>query len=472
MSKPKTLNQEQLLRILDQSFDEIFVTDAKGFVVYVNSSCTNHYGQCAEEMVGQSSKEMTEQNFWGPRLSPLVQQYKKRLTMRQLSCTGITMLTTATPVFDKNGDVEFVIENVRNITDGCGLKEEEKQTKEFLNTMAESFEEEKTDEFTIENYIARSKVMRDIIKMSWRIASVNSNVLITGESGTGKSAIARYIHSRSPRKDNPFIEINCAALPESLIESELFGYVRGAFSGAVAKGKPGLIQTAEKGTLFLDEIGELPLSVQAKLLHFIQNATYFEIGGIREKRADCRIIAATNQNLEDMVERGNFRRDLYYRLKVFEIMIPPLTQRHEDVVPLITFYLDKFNHKYKLQQQFSPGCISLLARYNWPGNIRELSNVIEQLVVMTPEGMITEKHLPALIRKTSETENTHPLTIDVDNITLSYGDRFHWAQKRADEVCGEIIRELFKELKSSRKVAAALNISQSTAYRYIQKYCK
>lgn len=472
------LSYEELLRILDHSFDEILVFDSEGNVVYVNASCMNHYGKQAEDMLGKLSKELVEQNLWGPRLSPLSQQYKKRLTMEQMSCTGVKLLTTATPIFNENGEIEYIIENVRDITEGHGLKEELEVSRDFLAEVTDYVVRQRTEEFTIRNFVAKSDIMQEIIKKSWRIAEVNSNVLITGESGTGKGVIARYIHDCSPRKRGSFVGINCAALPESLIESELFGYRKGAFSGAASKGKIGLIRTAEKGTLFLDEIGELPLSVQAKLLHFIQDGTYFEVGGTQERQADCRIIAATNRDLRHMVEQGKFREDLYYRLKVFEISIPPLSERVDDIIPLINFFLQKYNGKYELNQQLSKESIDLLVNYHWPGNVRELANVIEQVVVMSTRGTITPQDLPINIRQneeshiTSSEKSTNSSDSEEMSDHPSCYQRFCRCQEQADAIKRDIIRQLYKELGSSRKVAKELHISQSTAYRYIQSYCK
>ncbi|HMM05424.1 MAG TPA: sigma 54-interacting transcriptional regulator [Clostridiales bacterium] len=471
MENVTNLSREDLLRILNQSFDQIFITDAEGVVVYVNAACLNHYGQRPEKMIGKRSREMTEQNLWWPRLSPLAQRYKKRLTRKQISCTGVTMLTTASPVFNHKGEVDFVIENIRDVTKGRGIAEELEESEEFFKKIEACFDDQGEEELEISNFIAYSQVMRDIIRMARRIAEVNSNVLITGDSGTGKSVISRYIHDHSPRKGGPFIEINCAALPESLIESELFGYVRGAFSGAAKEGKKGLIRAAENGTLFLDEIGELPTAVQAKLLKFIQDSTYFEVGGTQEKHANCRIVAATNRNLPEMVDQGKFRQDLYYRLKVFEINIPPLIRRKEDIIPLLSFFLKKYNTKYDLDKQISMECVTLLNDYSWPGNVRELANTMEQLVVMSTEEIIAVKQLPSPVRNHQENDAEATSPMPVAATGLSYKDRYDGILATHKEQLKKLFASMYREFRSSRKIADVLKISQSSAYRALKKYC-
>lgn len=465
--KNAKLSPEELMRILKYSYDEIFITNADGIVVYVNDSCINHYGCPAEKMIGKRSAEMTEQNLWGPRLSLLAKKYKKVLTRKQTSCTGVVMLTTAIPIYGKNGEVEYVLENVRNITEGQGLKRDYEETELFFKNINKALDQEEKVDLKNTNIIAQSNAMRQIIKNARRMAEINSNILITGDSGAGKSLIAHYIHEKSQRHNGPFIEINCAALPESLVESELFGYTKGAFSGAVSQGKKGLIHAAENGTLFLDEIGELPYNIQAKLLHFIQEGKYFEVGGTTEKHSNCRIIAATNRNLQDMVENKSFRQDLYYRLKVFEIVIPPLSQRNEDVIPLIQFYLTKYNKKYDLHREISPHCIQLLAAYPWPGNVRELANTIEQIVVMSQDNLITENSLTALFQRIRQNiESTENYTI-----AQSYAEQADKIEQKAEEEFRKLYREMHRELGSSRKIAKALGISDSAAYRNLKKYC-
>lgn len=472
MEYTTNLSREDLLRIINHSFDEIFVTDANGVVVYVNAACVNHYGQRSEEMVGKHSREMTEQNLWWPRLSPLAQRYKKRLTRKQISCTGVTMLTTASPVFNHKGEVDYVIENIRNITKGCGILEELEESEAFFQKIEATLDDRDMEELVIDNFVAHSDVMQDIIKMSRRIAAVNSNVLITGDSGTGKSIISRFIHDRSPRKDGAFLEINCAALPESLIESELFGYVRGAFSGAASQGKKGLIRAADNGTLFLDEIGELPTAVQAKLLKFIQDGTYFEVGGTQEKHANCRIIAATNRDLPSMVKQGKFRQDLYYRLKVFEINIPPLAERRDDIIPLLSFFLKKYNTKYGFNKQMSVECVAVLGNYHWPGNVRELANTMEQFVVMSTEETITVNQLPRSIRNYQNNEAEEIQSTPTAVTSLSYKDRYDYLITNHEELLKKLFTAMYWEFGSSRKIADVLKISQSSAYRALKKYCR
>ncbi|MFB3925365.1 MAG: sigma-54-dependent transcriptional regulator [Syntrophales bacterium] len=241
--------------------------------------------------------------------------------------------------------------------------------------------------------------VRDYIK---KVAPTMTTVLITGETGTGKELIAHAVHRMSPRKSNPFIKINCAAIPEHLMESELFGYERGAFTGAVYK-KPGRFELAHKGTLFLDEIGEIPKAMQVKLLQVIQDQEFERVGGLRTIKVDVRLIAATNRNLLQDVKEGRFREDLFYRINVFPVHLPPLRERKEDIIPLVDFFLDKFNKKLsRTVRRADPAVTDLFLQYNWPGNIRELENLIERLVLMVQGDTITLVDIPNDLRTAAE----------------------------------------------------------------------
>ena len=241
--------------------------------------------------------------------------------------------------------------------------------------------------------IYRSNKMDKVIDLALRVAKVDSTILIEGESGVGKGVLVQFIHKNSLRYNKPFIKIDCGAIPETLLESELFGYEKGSFTGANTKGKIGLIQLADKGTLFLDEIGELPLNLQVKLLGVIQNKKLTRIGGTSSIPVDIRIIAATNRNLQNMVKEKKFREDLYYRLNVIPITIPPVRERTEDIPPLILHFLNMFNEKYNYSKKIHTNAMKILLNYNWPGNIREIENVIERLIVTTEEDYIDEKNV-------------------------------------------------------------------------------
>ncbi|MEZ0344539.1 MAG: sigma-54 dependent transcriptional regulator [Caldimicrobium sp.] len=246
---------------------------------------------------------------------------------------------------------------------------------------------------TPEGIIAESPAMKKILALVNKIAQTQAPVLITGESGTGKEVIAKLIHQVSPRSDGPFIKINCAAIPETLLEAELFGYEKGAFTGATQT-KPGLFELAEGGTLFLDEIGEMPLSLQAKLLRVLQDQTFRRLGSLKELKVNFRLITATNRNLEEMIEKALFREDLYWRLNVINIHIPPLRERKEDILPLTNFFIEKFNRKYgKKIQGISQETLSALYHHSFPGNVRELENRIERGIILAENEILTKEDL-------------------------------------------------------------------------------
>lgn len=276
------------------------------------------------------------------------------------------------------------------------------------------FKEEqlKREELTLElkghyrlpNIISVSERMQEIIKTCLKVSRSKATILLRGESGTGKELFAKAIHYESPRAKGPFIAVNCAAIPENLLEAELFGYERGAFTGAVVS-KPGKFELADKGTLFLDEIGDLSLQLQAKLLRVLQEQTFERLGGTKIIKVDVRVIAATNRDLEEMVKNSLFREDLYWRLNVVPLFIPPLRDRREDIPVLIEHFLNIFNKEYKKNISFTPEAIERLLKYSWPGNIRELQNTIERLVLLLENEKISEDDLPLLIKKEALTES-------------------------------------------------------------------
>lgn len=457
-ANPKTLDSKTLRKILDHSYDEIFVTDKNGITIYVNEACKRNYGAEPEKLIGQKAGQMAFEGFCFPPITPIILREKRRVTLEQETITGRKIVTTAEPVFDENGELELIIMNVRDIYQIDEIKHDLEKTLELVEKYKQEVEELRRREFQNEDLVARDKVMLELLELAQRIAPVDSNVLILGESGTGKGVLAKHIHKLSSRKNGPFININCAAIPDQLLESELFGYAPGTFTGADKKGKIGLIELAAGGTLFLDEIAEIPLSLQAKILHVIQEFKFSPVGGRESKKVDCRIITATNSDLAEAVKQGKFRGDLYFRLKVIELEMPPLRERKGDILPLIYFFLNKYDNKYKTAHQFAQDCLDVLFQYTWPGNIRELEHLVERLVVTTPGSIIKVTDLPKSFRNNLGGSATG---FDISDMSLTGA---------LTQVERTLVVEAYKRYKSTYKVAEALKISQSKAWRLIGKY--
>ncbi len=324
-----------------------------------------------------------------------------------------------------------------------------------LLTEVQQLQEELKEKYRFENIVGKSNEMMDVFSMALKVAPTDSTILISGESGTGKELIARAIHLNSRRKNRSFVTINCGALPENLQESELFGHVRGAFTGAI-RDKRGLFQEANGGTLFLDEIGETAQSTQVKLLRFLQDGEIRRVGENDPIHVDVRMLAATNQDIEKAIEEGRFREDLYYRLNVINIHMPPLRKRRDDIPLLINYFLEKnVTQKKKKIDSVSPDTMKILTGYHWPGNVRELENVMERAVILTNRNVIMAEDLPESIRATPsqgrEPEyDTEEKTLEEleKYYILKALDKFAWNQKKASEVLGISTTTLWRKLKS------------------------
>lgn len=452
------LDYRTLKKILDMSHDEIYVTDPNGKVLYVNQACERHYGAQPEEIIGKTPAEISQKRFWTPRVSPIVRDQKQSITLEQDTCLGKKLLTTATPVYDEDGKIALIIENSRDITEAEGIRHELKLSKQLLAKYKLEVEELRKKDRQVPDLIYKSKKMTNVVALAGRVAAINSTILILGESGTGKGVLAKYIHSQSKQNEGPFVSINCAAIPAELMESELFGYSSGSFTGASGKGKIGLFELANEGTLFLDEIAEIPLHLQAKLLHALHEKVYYPVGGRKEKAVNCRIIAATNKNLQIMVGKGEFRDDLYYRINVFEINIPPLRERVEDISPLVHNFILRYNTRHGFHRQISQRALDALVKYAWPGNVREMENTLERLVVMATSDLIDIQDLPDTIRNQTASE-LYPLS------------RQGSLDEAMEEVERKIITHAYEMYGSSYEVAKALKVSQSKANRLIRRYC-
>jgi len=311
----------------------------------------------------------------------------------------------------------------------------------------------------LSNIIVKSVEMERIIEMVVRVAQVDTTVLLLGESGVGKGMIAKLIHKHSDRSNGPFIRVDLAGIPDSLVESELFGYEKGAFTGAKTEGKPGFFELANKGTLFLDEIGEIPLGTQSKLLRFLEDHEIIRVGGTEPKEIDLRVIAATNKKIEEMVTSKTFRKDLYYRLNVVPIHIPPLRERRDDILPLIFHFLEQFNQSHRKKKNISPEAIETLLQYDFPGNIRELANLIERLVVVTEEDHIDARDLPGSVA--DYVSNAIPFSSSHENPPLKV------ALERYESM---IIENAIHKYGSQREAAKALKVDQGTISRKLRKH--
>jgi transcriptional regulator with PAS, ATPase and Fis domain len=437
---------QTLLKILDHSSDEIFVLDGKQQILYVNQVCERHYGLKPTDVIGKYNLELFEKGYWNPSIVPEVFRNKKPCYMKQKTYIGAELLTSAIPILNDTGEIELVV-----------ITSTETQTYKMIKANENAHESKSTHMNKSDRLITNSSKIKQILNFCEKVAPTDSTVLIQGESGTGKGVLAHFIHRLSKRANSPFLTINCAAIPEELLESELFGYAKGAFSGANSNGKPGLLEAANGGTVFLDEIGEMPLSLQAKLLQVIQDKQFIPVGSNEIKKVDIRIIAATNQNLIQMIHDKKFREDLFYRLNVIDIHLPPLRERKEDIIPLVYNFLYKFNEKYSENKVISEECLNILIHYSWPGNVRQLENLIERLVVVS-DSVIQVADLPELITDNVEQVAQLALPTSLD--------------EAVDETKRFLIRRSFQTYKSSRKVANDLGISQTKASKLIREYCE
>jgi len=450
---------KELNAIFESSYDGLYICDRTGKVTRVNTAWEKICGFRREMVMGKTAQELVAQGYYDKSAALLALNNKTvSTTMLKITSgpkTGQFIMATATPIFDEQGELCQVVVNVRDITELENLKSQLYESMELSRKYADELEEIRIQTYRTENFVAKSPAMQRIMDLVVRIAKVDSLVLLTGESGIGKEVVAKKIHQLSRRKNNSLIKINCGAIPENLLESELFGYEPGAFTGAKRDGKPGMFEMASGGTLFLDEIGDLPLSLQVKLLRALQEKEIIRVGGLKPIKVDTRIIAATNKDLYKMVSEGTFREDLFYRLNVVNIEIPPLRERKEDLIPLISCILRNLNNKYGMNKRLSPQVVNSLLAYNWPGNIRELENTLERLVVLTSEDEIRQEHLPDYLQNQQYPKAGEGITTLKDAV--------------ASVEC-KLLREAYRKYGTTRAMAKALAVNQSTIVRKMRQY--
>ena len=362
-----------------------------------------------------------------------------------------------------HGHAEFAIDLLRNnpaLRDILSARyEKNKKAKQAKSGLVpnDDLDSKLLGEIGLGNYVFESNEIKQLLRNALRVAQYDCTVLITGESGVGKEIFAQILHKGSGRCNSSLIKVNCGSIPRDLMEAELFGYEGGSFTGAKTQGKMGIFETAQSGTLFLDEIGELPISLQVKLLRAIQEKEIYRVGGTRPIRVDVRIIAATNKNLKVMVGEGVFREDLFYRLNVFPIHIPPLRSRSQDIIPLANFFLAKYNEKFKLKKKFEADALSCLMDYSWPGNIREMENMIQRVLITSTKDSISATDITDSINFESPQSGTAEK--DISSV-----------RRALDEKEYIILKEARSRYKSTREIARALKMSHTTLIRRLKKY--
>ena len=453
MSETVTLDQ-----IFDNSYDAIFVIDRFGKVLMSNRAASRMLQVDHEEIIGKNVRELVEKGVYRPSTALAAIESRTTVTGLVKTAHGLNLMSTSTPLFDEKGNITMVITNSRDKDSVdkfiAALEQERAKTDRYKNAVTY------LGDFNLDTkqLVAESASMRQILYKIESIAKTDSTIILFGESGTGKEVIARHIHRNSLRVREPFIPVNCAAIPNELMEAEFFGYMRGAFTGASSQGKPGLFELADKGTLFLDEIGEMPLSMQSKLLRVLESGEVQRVGGTSMQKVDVRLLSATNRDLKQMVNQKLFRGDLYYRLNVIPIQIPPLRTRPEDIIALSRCFLEEFNKKYGYAKVLSSQVLDVFLANNWPGNVRELRNTIERLVLTSPTDDLFFEEEPGLNAKESS-----PQPPEVDK---SYSGSLKSVLEAVEK---EYIRQVLAECRGKiAEAAKQLGIHRTVLYRKVQ----
>ena len=451
----KEMYEEHKL-ILDYIYDFISVADGEGNYLRLNKPCFEIFGVSEDEIIGVNASDIEKKGIVKATMTNAVINSNKEETMVQETSTGKKLLVTGIPIIEK-GRIKKVINISRDITDIENLNKRLKETTELLEWYrSEIYKKQEIMEVLVEGKSLLMKRIYDFIDM---VSNIDTTVLLSGETGTGKTSIAKIIHKRSKRAEKPFIHVNCGAIPDNLLESEFFGYVEGAFTGASRKGKKGYFEMANGGTIFLDEISEIPIHLQVKLLHALEESQIYRVGGVAQTKINVRIIAATNKDLQNMVREGRFREDLYYRLNVLSANIPSLRNRKEDLPDLVNHLLSKYNNKYSLNKKLSPKSYEIFLSYSWPGNIRELEHTIERLVITSSDSIINEKNVLNIIQKINDNK-----AVEVRDIIP--------LKEAVEETEKQLLIKAMEKYKTTRKASEALCIDQSTVVKKLQKLKK
>ena len=447
----------ELEAIFESSFDGLYITDGRANTIRVNSAYERITGLKREDLIGRNMVDLVREGVFDHSATIDVLEQRSQVTIIQKIMGDKHLLVTGTPIFDDENGIALVVTNVRDITLLNELKAQLDESRRLSSRYYQSLVEKEKFQHDLQDMVVKSGAMIQTVQRAIKVAAADASVLLSGESGAGKSMLARIIHLVSPRKERPFIKINCGAIPDSLIESELFGYARGAFTGAAPEGKAGLIEVGHTGTVLLDEVGELTLAMQVKLLQVIEEKVFTRLGGTKPISVDVRIIAATNKNLKDLVQQGRFREDLYYRLDVVPIHIPPLRERRDDIAALALNRIEKFNRTSGSAKRLDQVVMDRLMRYNYPGNVRELINIMERMMIMSDGNLIAIADLPAELRELPQSN----IDSFEDGTTLT--DAMEQFECR-------IIGRALNCHKSLSMAARALGVHPTTLWRKMTKF--
>jgi PAS domain S-box-containing protein len=446
-------------KIVECIEEEILITDKNGFIKFLNPEAERVCGVKSKEVINKHVNYLEKEKIISKNITGEVIRTKKKVNILQQLKNGKTVLGTAVPIFDENNNVMYVICTSKNVKEINNIMKKIEEKEKELEDKNKKIDRLKNSMFIKNDFVFKSKKMEIIRDLILRIAPTNVTVMVQGETGVGKEVVTRLIHNFSQRSDYSLIKINCGLIPENLLESELFGYESGAFTGAINDGKIGKIELAHKGTLFLDEIGEMPLKLQVKLLDFLQDREITRVGGTKKIKIDTRVIVATNRNLKAMVKSGKFRQDLYYRLNVLPINISPLRDRKSDIIALTDFFLEKLNNKYNMNKKLDAEVINAFKNHDWPGNVRELMHVLERLILTSSSDVIGIDKLSGILNQELE---------DVSYKVICNGIFSLKAAKR--ELESQMVTRAYEKYQSTYKAAKVLQVDQSTVVRLLKKY--
>lgn len=449
--------------IFQNPFIGITITDGEGTCLVVNDAQTRITGMPKEVFLGKKLQNSVAERLLSNSSTKEILDTKGEVNLHQVTAKGKSYEVKGFPVFDDDGNIIYTISYLLDVTEGELFKKMVRNLKDDNERVVDKIKDLLKSGKTVGGTIYYGPKMREVVETAKKVAVSDATVLIVGPSGSGKELIADLIHDSSNRRDKPFIKLNCAAIPEQLLESELFGYEEGAFTGSSRNGHAGIFESANGGSLLLDEIGEMPLNLQSKILRILQDKQVRRIGCDKFIKVDVRIIASTNAPLEELIERKEFREDLYYRLNVIEIHTPSLSERSEDVPVLIAYFLNKFNNKYGMKKQLADDTVMYLTSREYKGNIRELKNVIERLVLQSRKNIINVEDAITIL------QHNHSICI-TENV---HGFRPKGAEslpEMLEEYEKNILKDYIKTFGKLDIVSKELKIDRSTISRKIKKY--